>query len=203
MPWECRPAGWCVAQEFHGTRSFFFSVTNQARSDSVKSARSRCAAGVAPIGRAVQVLGGQAGAKPRPSRSIIRNSRRKRKVEWICVFGAGPRPCSIFCRAPGVSLGSFCCPLRCHAAPSHCRVKRCRRIPARLECCHARNHHHRGCAHRGGPCRHPCARGRRVVRSLHERDHELRVPQLRAMRSGRVRNRRNLRSQSLPSNVRE
>src|SRR5215831_19160515 len=61
-------------------------MTSQARSDSVREARSRRKAIPALSAARSKSWEEQAGE---PSRSVTQNSRRKRSVEWGCVLGAG------------------------------------------------------------------------------------------------------------------
>ena len=64
-------------------------MTSQARSDSVREARSRRKPIPALSAARSKSWEEQAGGKPQPSRSVTQNSRRKRSVEWGCVLGAG------------------------------------------------------------------------------------------------------------------
>src|SRR5262249_51029250 len=64
-------------------------MTSQARSDSVREARSKRKTIPALSAARSKSWEEQAGGKPQPSRSVTQNSRRKRSVEWGCVLGAG------------------------------------------------------------------------------------------------------------------
>src|SRR5215475_4974409 len=64
-------------------------MTSQARSDSVREARSRRKAIPALSAARSKSWEEQAGVKPQPSRSVTQNSSRKGSVEWGCVLGAG------------------------------------------------------------------------------------------------------------------
>src|SRR6266536_3136085 len=62
-------------------------MTSPASWDSVKQARSRQRGQSPAVGRAVQVLGGKVGVKPRRLDRQFKSSRRKGSVEY-CVFGS-------------------------------------------------------------------------------------------------------------------
>src|SRR2546430_17545421 len=71
-------------------------MTSPASWDSVKQARSRQRGQSPAVGRAVQVLGGKVGVKPRRLDRQFKSSRRKGSVEWFGSWGQGCGPWQIF-----------------------------------------------------------------------------------------------------------